>query len=165
MLGKLVLLHQYFHYYSVIIYELIAVTSGPNNISKLFARSLFHGAEMKRVYIYAVKIFIVCKNSCSFVKPHSQFSIKSIGKNFETVSAFLMWNISLREKCPYSQFFLSVFSRIREKKGTKKLPIWTLFLQCLLPVGFNFQIITCKNCNKKWVTELFWNQIHSSLQY
>lgn len=90
MLGKLVLLHQYFHYYSVIIYELIAVTSGPNNISKLFVRSLFHGAEMKRVYIYAVKIFIVCKNSCSFVKPHSQFSIKSIGKNFETVSAFLM---------------------------------------------------------------------------
>ena len=61
MLGKLVLLHQYFHYYSVIIYELIATASGPNNISKLFVRSLFHGAKMKRVYIYAVRIFMCVK--------------------------------------------------------------------------------------------------------
>ena len=62
-------------------------------------------------------------------------------------------NISLREKCPYSEFFWSVFSLIRTeygeirstnvfefvristnagKYGPEKLKIWTLFTQCSL---------------------------------
>ena len=58
---------------------------------------------------------------------------------------------TLREKCPYSEFFWSVFSRIRTEYGEilrtsaysvqmwentdqKKLRIWTLFTQCSLLV-------------------------------
>ena len=36
---------------------------------------------------------------------------------------------SLREKCPYSKFFWSVFSHIRTEYGPEKLQIRTLFTQ------------------------------------
>lgn len=90
MLAKLVLWHQYFHFYSVIIHELIAAISGPNNISKPLVRPSFHGAKMRRVHVYAVRVLIVYKNSCNFVKTLCQFSMKSIANIFKTVSAFLL---------------------------------------------------------------------------
>ena len=37
----------------------------------------------------------------------------------------------LCEKCPYSEFFCSVFSHIRTEYGPEKLRIWTLFTQCM----------------------------------
>ena len=43
--------------------------------------------------------------------------------------------ISLREKCPYSEFFWSAFSRFQSKCGKirpEKLWIRTLFMHCLL---------------------------------
>ena len=41
--------------------------------------------------------------------------------------------LSLREKCPYSEFFSSEFSCIHSKCGPEKFRIWTLFKQCLTP--------------------------------
>ena len=38
--------------------------------------------------------------------------------------------LTLREKYPYSEFFWSVFSRIRTECGPEKLQIRTLFTQC-----------------------------------
>ena len=38
--------------------------------------------------------------------------------------------VSLRDKCPYSEFFWSVFSRIRAQYEPQKLRIRTLFTQC-----------------------------------
>ena len=39
--------------------------------------------------------------------------------------------ISLREKCPYSEFFWFVFSHIWTEYGPEKLRIRTLFTQCI----------------------------------
>ena len=43
----------------------------------------------------------------------------------------------LREKCPYSEFFWSAFSRIRTEYGTEKLLIRTLFMQWVKCIFLN----------------------------
>ena len=42
-----------------------------------------------------------------------------------------MRTLSLREKCPYSEFYRSIFSRIWTEYGPEKLRIWTLLMQYL----------------------------------
>ena len=41
-------------------------------------------------------------------------------------------SLKLREKCPYSEFFWPVFSRIRTEYGSEKLRTRTLSTQCKL---------------------------------
>ena len=64
----------------------------------------------------------------------------------KSIDLLFLDNFSLREKCPYSEFFWSVFARIQTehgeipylsifnpnvgKYGPEKLQIWKLFTQC-----------------------------------
>ena len=43
---------------------------------------------------------------------------------------FVLWSITLREKCPYSEFSWSVFSRIYTEYGPEKLWMGKHFTQC-----------------------------------
>ena len=54
-------------------------------------------------------------------------------KDFET----LYNEDPLLEKCPYSEFFWSIFSRIRTEYGPEKRRIWTLFTQRFSGFRFN----------------------------
>ena len=49
-----------------------------------------------------------------------------------TLQPDLSQTSSLREKCPNTDIFLSIFSRIRTENGPKKIRIWTISTQCML---------------------------------
>ena len=53
-------------------------------------------------------------------------------------SAFAKKLIALREKCLYSEYFWSVFSRIRTEYEPEKLRIRTLFAQCWYLIHFSW---------------------------
>ena len=42
----------------------------------------------------------------------------------------VLLSVRLCERCPYLEFFPSVFSRIRPEYGPENLGIWTLFIRC-----------------------------------
>ena len=51
---------------------------------------------------------------------------------YDLLSWKLIIKLSLREKCPYSEFYWHLFSRIRTEYGPEKLQIQTFFTQCIL---------------------------------
>ena len=51
--------------------------------------------------------------------------------NLEPSHQFSLIQLSLREKCPYSEFLWSVFSQNARKYETEKFRIRTLFTQCI----------------------------------
>ena len=65
--------------------------------------------------------------------------------NFEHLIAG--WESSLREKCPHSEFFWSVFSPNDGKYGPKKLKIQKLFTQWL----FLLEITLVKQCIREFM--------------
>ena len=85
-------------------------------------------------------------------------------KNWKVFSNYFFWNIfrvftsmrkcytaqyiivssTLRKKCPYSECFWSVFSRIRSGLGPKKLGIRTLFKPCNISTALKAELQTSK---------------------
>ena len=71
-------------------------------------------------------------------RKRSRCQKRFISKNWESFSHFInFYYLILRKKCPYSEFFWSVFSRIWTefspnvgKYGPEKLQIRALFTQC-----------------------------------
>ena len=55
-------------------------------------------------------------------------------------------SFSLHEKCPYSEFFWSVFSLNAVKYGPEKLPIRTLFSQCLWLISCHWSLSILRIC-------------------
>ena len=64
-----------------------------------------------------------------------------------TVRLNRILKLALREKCPYSEFFWSVFSPNAGKYGPEKLWTQTLFTQCCVYWGFpvfqSFHLLLC----------------------
>ena len=63
-------------------------------------------------------------------------------QNFEHFSNLYFMehlNLSLHKKSPYSEFFWSVFSRIRTEYGSEKLRTRTLFTQCIILKYIHFR--------------------------
>ena len=63
---------------------------------------------------------------------------------------------SMREKCPYSEFFWSVFSLTAGKYGPEKLRIWTLITQCVSFVA-EMRNYSCQWCYWDFLNKTFTN--------
>ena len=63
---------------------------------------------------------------------------------------------SMREKCPYSEFFWSVFSLTTGKYGPEKLRIWTLITQCVSFVA-EMRNYSCQWCYWDFLNKTFTN--------
>ena len=44
--------------------------------------------------------------------------------------SYILVYVTLRQKCPNTEIFWSVFSHIQTEFSRKNLRIWTLFMQC-----------------------------------
>ena len=71
------------------------------------------------------------------------------------ISKITKW-LALREKCPYSEFFWSVFSPNAGKYGPEKLRIWALFMQCSLTINHEVINKVGAQCN---VTFGGWHEV------
>ena len=87
----------------------------------------------KLVREFAISVLLVCyKQKESRIKQglvclHEHPSKKIQEKK---IYAHALIRVALREKCFYSEFFWSVFSRIWAEYGPEKFQIRTLFMQC-----------------------------------
>ena len=100
--------------------------------------------EIRSSFIGVILQILRLKGSLIFTrhwreKNHAWDNASIEEKNYEEISFSEFWNHEMTllcEKCPYSKFLWSIFSRIRTEYGKmrkSKTRIRTLFTQCSVP--------------------------------
>ena len=116
----------------------------PYNVTEYFC----HDCRMICWFQIQITCFFTKKILVSYLSPYFMSPTYMLPKNLPSIEMHYIGNLrvvltltlqpdlsqtsSLREKCPNTDIFLSIFSRIRTENGPKKIRIWTISTLCML---------------------------------